>query len=272
MLEIESKMQNFLKGKNIIITGASSGIGRQISLSFSERGANILAVARNTGKLDKLAHDSSRNSGKIVPFSVDLLELDSASLIIAKAKCEFGKIDILINNAGIGYEKDFAEQNKNEIDSVLNTNLISPVYLTKEVLPEFIKNKEGIIFFITSLAGKIGFPKLAPYSASKFGVEGFAETIREELRSKNIKVVVVRPGITDTDFFDKAGMNEYYNSVKLNNKIYSTDSVVKEVIRNINNLPEVMTIGSDKIFLKILPLIPYKWRFRLLDFVNSLLN
>lgn len=268
MLEIESNMKNLLKGKNVIVTGASSGIGREISLLFSEQGANILAVARNMSKLDKLVQDSSRNSGKIISFSVDLLELDSASLIIAKAKCEFGKIDILINNAGIGYEKDFSEQNKNEIDSVLTTNLISPINLTKEILPEFIKNKEGVIFFVTSLAGKIGFPKLAPYSASKFGIEGFAETVREELKDKNIKIVVVRPGVTDTDFFDKAGMHEFYYLVKLNNKIHSANSVAEEIIRNMDNLPEVITIGSDKIFLKILPLIPYKWRFRLLSIVN----
>jgi len=261
-------MNTFLKNKNIIVTGASSGIGREISLLFAKNGANILAVARDENKLNALIKDNSKNVGKIVSFSIDLLRLGAAQQVISRAKSEFGRIDILINNAGIGYSEDFIKQEESKIDAVIKTNLSVPINLTKEVLFEFIDNKNGIIFFISSLAGKIGFPQLAPYSASKFGIEGFAETIREELRDKNIKIIVVRPGVTDTNFFNKAGMDEYHSYAKKKGNIHPASIVAQEIMKNIKNPPDVIIVGSDRIFLKILKFIPFKWRFKLLDFIN----
>ena len=181
---------------------------------------------------------------------------------------KLGSVDVLINNAGLGYEKSFIDQTEEEILQVLNTNLISQILLTKEFLPNMLEKGDGKIIYVTSLAGKIGFPELAPYSASKFGVEGFAETLREELKNTGVKICVVRPGVTDTPFFQPAGMTEYYHKVKKSGKIHPPESVAKAILKNINIMPDEIVVGSDRIYLRILPFIPYKWRFKLLDFIN----
>jgi short-subunit dehydrogenase len=263
-------MSEFLKQKSIIVTGASSGIGREMTLSFLKEGANVLAVGRNYQKIQELTQLSKSLKGRVVPFIADLQLACSSTEAYEKAMSEFGSIDILVNNAGIGYEKEFIDQNIQEIEAVLNTNLISPLKLTWSILPELIKKNDGIIIFVTSLAGKIGFPGLAPYSASKFGIEGFAETLREELKETGIKVCVVRPGVTDTDFFGKAGMQGFYNQVKRSGKIHPATSVSEAVIQNIEKLPNEIIVGSDRIFLKIIRFVPYKWRFKLLDIVNKI--
>jgi short-subunit dehydrogenase len=263
-------MSTFLRQKNVIVTGASSGIGREIALAFSREGANVLAIGRDAQRLRELKDSSKTLNGKVVPFLIDLQSPGSSEEIYERAISEFGSVQILLNNAGVGYEKEFAVQNIEEIENVLNTNLISPIKLTRSVLPHLIKNGNGTVVFVTSLAGKLGFPKLAPYSASKFGVEGFAEALRAELRDTQINICVVRPGITDTNFFNKAGMQQYYSKIKQENKLHSPKGVADAIINKIGMKPNEIVVGSDKIFLKILPFIPYRWRFMVLNTLNKL--
>jgi len=263
-------MGGYLLGKSAIVTGASSGIGKEIAIAFAKNGANVLAVARSKTKLDTLTNDCQSFKGKVVGFQADLQDKIHLKQLVDKAVNSFGSVDILVNNAGIGYERPFSEQSPDQIDSVISTNLMAPMYLTKLILPVLLKNKTGVIMYVTSLAGKIGFPNLAPYSASKFGLEGFAETIREEVKDRGIKVVVVRPGVTDTDFFAKAGMNEFYSEVRKSNKIHPPSRVSDEILSKIESLPDEIVVGTDKFFLRLLPYVPYRQRFRLLDVTNVL--
>jgi short-subunit dehydrogenase len=127
-----------------------------------------------------------------------------------------------------------------------------------------LKNKSGHIIFVTSLAGKMGFPGLSAYSASKFGVEGLAESIRREVSSNNVAVTVLRPGVTDTEFFENANMQEFQKQRKEAGTLHPASKVANELVSKIHKLPNEIVIGNDKWFLRIMPFVPEKLRFAVL--------
>lgn len=202
--------------------------------------------------------------GKIIPFSTDLCNRDSFSAIVAKAIVSFGKIDLLINDAGVGSSAKFESIDDSTIDKIIQTNLMAPILLTKEVLPLMLKRCSGHIIFVSSLAGKLGFPELSVYSASKFAIEGLAESVRREIGDRNVAITVLRPGVTDTEFFEKANMENYYLNAKKENRLHSPSSVATELVKEIYKKPNAIIVGSDKWYLHLLPFIPEKYCFKVL--------
>jgi short-subunit dehydrogenase len=258
-------MSEYLRGKSAVVTGASSGIGREIALGFAREGANVLAVARRQEKLKEVEKSADKMDGSVVIYSCDIRENTSADLIIENSLLNFGSIDILVNNAAIGMNKQFSELSQKEIINVIQTNLLAPAFLSQKVLPIMIENQSGHLIFITSLAGKLGFPGLSTYSASKFGIEGLAETIRHEVHKDNIAVTVLRPGVTDTEFFENANMNEFHQQAKNSGKMHSAAKVANELIDQIEERPNEIVVGNDKWFLRIMPFVPERFRFAVLD-------
>lgn len=257
-------MSEYLSGKSAIVTGASSGIGKEIALAFANEGANVLAVARREDRLKELAGSVNPNKGEIVPYVADLLERESVQSITEAALTAFGTIDILVNNAAVGMNEPFVDLSDEDIDRIIQTNLLAPAFLSQQVLPIMIKNKSGHIVFVTSLAGKMGFPGLSAYSASKFGVEGLAESIRREVRTDNVTVTVLRPGVTDTEFFENANMHDFQQQRKAAGTLYPASEVADELVSKMHKRPSEIVVGNDKWFLRIMPFVPEKLRFAVL--------
>jgi short-subunit dehydrogenase len=257
-------MSEYLRGKSAVVTGASSGIGREIALAFSREGVNVLAVARREERLKEISDIATQHIGEIVSFPADLQQNESVEAITAAALSYFGTIDILVNNAAFGKNEAFVDLNESDLEGIIKTNLMAPARLSQKVLPIMIQKQSGHIVFVTSLAGKLGFPGLSAYSASKFGIEGLAESIRREVSRHNVVITVLRPGVTDTEFFENANMQEFEQQSRKAGKLHPPTNVAHELVVKMQSKPNEIVVGSDKWFLRIMPFVPEKYRLTVL--------
>ncbi|MDY4078011.1 MAG: SDR family oxidoreductase [Clostridium sp.] len=187
-----------LLGKTALITGASRGIGRAIAIEFAKEGANIVI---NYSKDDKGAEETLKilkNIG-IVAYKIkeDVSSFDGAKKIIDFTLKSFGKIDILVNNAAKSTIGLFMDSSKEEIEGILNTNLLGPLYLSKMAIPHMI-NRKGVILNISSMWGEVGASCEVLYSTSKGGINLFTKALAKEMAPSNIRVNAIAPGVIDT--------------------------------------------------------------------------
>lgn len=187
-----------LDGKVAIVTGGSRGIGRFIAHRLAQEGASVVIAGRTLADLKITAEDISGNGGKVIGVQTDVSNEKSVHRLLSKTLTEFGTIDILINNAGQFLEKPVTEMSLNEWNSIIGTNLTGPFLLTRAVLPEMIEKMDGTIVMISSTSGKRAKANSAVFAASKFGIEGFSEALLQEVRSHNIRVIVVTPSSVDS--------------------------------------------------------------------------
>ena len=187
-------------GQVILITGASTGIGRCLAIDFAARGATVVGCARSRQRLAVTFKDVSRASPPSIAIECDIGDSEQVHAMISKVITEFGKIDILINNAGVGMRNPFVEMPIEAIEQIMRTNYLSTVYCTHEALPSMIARRSGRIVNISSVSGKIGTPNMAAYVASKFAMNGFSESLYHELKPLGIHITVVCPGPVKTEF------------------------------------------------------------------------
>ncbi|NER14875.1 SDR family NAD(P)-dependent oxidoreductase [Leptobacterium flavescens] len=181
--------------KTVLITGASSGIGKVTAKHFQNQGWNVIATMRSPEKeeeLTKLDH--------VLVTKLDVLDHNSINQSVQAGIEEFGKIDVLVNNAGYGAYGPLEAFPRENIVRQFNTNVIGLLDVTRAVLPHFRKNRSGVIINISSIGGKITFPLGSLYHGTKFAVEGISESLSFELGSIGIKVKLVEPGMINTDF------------------------------------------------------------------------
>lgn len=188
-----------IAGSTIVVTGASSGIGRDAALRLAARGAQVWAVARNG---DRLAALAEARSG-ITPFVADLtVDSDRAAL------CEaVGEVDVLVNNAGLGWSGVVADMPAAEVRRLFETNVIGLIDLTQRLLPGMLARRRGHIVNVGSVAGWVSAPPLSVYSATKFAVAGFSEGLRRELLGKGVTVALIAPGPLGTEFLPRSQGN-----------------------------------------------------------------
>jgi len=260
-------MQNELIYKRAVVTGASSGIGREIAKALCRARVHVVGVGRNHVELEQTEKELSGEYGQFFHASVvDISKKSDRDSLFESV----GSIDLLVNVAGVGYSKPFEDHTEEEIKTVIETNLLAPIALTRGFLKNR-KSKELLqTVFVTSLAGKIGFPNMSIYSATKFGLEGLCESLRMEYAGQPVSFSILRPGVTDTHFFQRAGMESFYQSVKGTRQLYSAEKVVEEFMKGLKRAKPVVTVGRDKWFLKLLPIIPFKKRFTVLDIISKL--
>lgn len=196
-------MAKDLNGKVVIITGASDGIGREAALLFAKEGACCVLAARRGELLAKLLYELPGGTQKHLHYPTDISKDEDVNALISEVIEKYGKIDILVNNAAISYVGRVKDMNLEKAEETLNINLMGTIRITRYVLPNMVKEKSGHIINISSVIGKRGVPYRSIYCASKFGIEGFAESIRSELEKYNIKVSVIRPPSVKTDFSNK---------------------------------------------------------------------
>lgn len=185
--------------KTVLITGASSGIGKVTARYFAEKGWNVAATMRSPEK----ENDLSRLEN-IKLYKLDVTLQEDITTALQDILTDFSKIDVLVNNAGYGAIGVFEKSTDEEIQKQFDVNLFGLMRLTRAIIPVFRKQGHGIIINISSVAGRVTLPIFSVYHASKFAVEGFAESLQYELKSFNIKVKNVEPGAIKTDFYGRS--------------------------------------------------------------------
>ena len=194
-------MTNFYKDKVIIVTGASSGIGLASVRNFASLGAKVVLAARSIDKLEKIAEELNNryaaHGSQLTAHCIktDVTKEEDCKNLIEKTIERFGKIDILVNNAGISMRAVFKDLDLNVMRSLMDTNFWGTVYCTKYALPYLLESK-GTVVGVISTAGYVGLPARTAYSASKFAVRGFLETLRIEHLYDGLNVLVFAPGFT----------------------------------------------------------------------------
>lgn len=192
-----------MKGKVVIITGGSSGIGKALAKEFGLRGSRVMITGRNGYNLEKAVTELTDKGVDVVGFRGDVGIEDDNRRMAEEAIEKFGTIDILVNNAGISMRALFEETDIDVVRRVMDTNFFGMVYATKYCMPEIIRNK-GSIIGVSSIAGFRGLPGRTGYSASKFALNGFLEALRLELVPKGTHVLTACPGFTSTNIRIKA--------------------------------------------------------------------
>lgn len=181
--------------KTILITGASSGIGKASAKVFAEKGWNVVATMRTPELETELVHQDN-----ILLTTLDVLKPDTIQNAIEQAISRFGQIDVLLNNAGYGTMGLFEAASFEQIERQFDVNVFGLMRVTKAVLPQMRSQGGGLILNISSLGGLVSLPIMSLYNATKFAIEGFSESLSYELASQNIRVKLIEPGMVDTEF------------------------------------------------------------------------
>ncbi|MBN6188542.1 SDR family oxidoreductase [Aneurinibacillus sp. BA2021] len=189
-----------LHTKVIVVTGASKGIGRAMSLLFAEKGATVYAIARNEALLQELAAEAAHLDGRILPAPCDITRRQSVEEMFERIVQQEEKIDALINNAGLGHFAPIHELSEAQWDEMMNVNLKGVFLCTKYAVPHMIKQRSGHIVNISSVAGTVTFTGGGGYCTSKFGLMAFNDVLTQEMKPHNIKVSVICPGSVQTHF------------------------------------------------------------------------
>ena len=188
---------SYFKGKTVIVTGASSGIGEATAKEFLSQGAKVILVARSESKMQDSFKDFNQDSYSIYPF--DLTNLDDIDSFVKILIEKEGPIDILFNNAGVSQFGYFEESDLSVLDKIMDLNFFSVVQFTKSILPHMVDKKSGQIVTNTSVAGLVGSRNRSFYSSAKFALHGFFDSIRSEVIHHNVHVTLIAPGRVATD-------------------------------------------------------------------------
>lgn len=219
-----------LAGSRILVTGASQGIGKALAEAAARRGAKVLVCARKLELLHDLAGQIRSRGGAIEIVQADITIADDRRRLVEAAQRTFGGLDILINNAGIGATGHFADAGPERLRQIMEVNFFGLTETTRAFLPMLKKGNKPAIVNISSIAGKRAIPARSEYSASKFAVQGFSEALRAELAKDGVDVLVVCPGLTQTNF--SSNMIEQKALVQLDHlRGMSADDVAEATLR-----------------------------------------
>lgn len=224
--------------KAVWITGASSGIGKELSLEFARNGETVIATSRRINLLESLRKELGNKEFNIIPVELNISNFDAVNDFYDNYSKDFF-IHTLINNAGITSFKLATEDKFEEVKEIININLLGAIYAIKKVLPLMIERKTGTIINILSVVTKKIFLKSSAYSASKAGLLAYSNVLREELRDKNIRIINVIPGATKTPIWDSSVLEKNSHRMmspeeiaKLIYQVYSVKSnlVTEEIV------------------------------------------
>ena len=184
-----------------VITGASTGIGKSLAWQLADAGYRLVLAARSEDKLQAIAKEIQQKGGESLPVTTDVSQPEQIKILKEKA-LDFGNVSVVINNAGTGKFSNIENVTLADWNRQMDVNLRASFLVSQAFIPHMKQKKKGSLIFINSVAGKKGYAYSAAYVASKFGLRGLAESLREELRENNIKVVSIYPGAVDTPFWD----------------------------------------------------------------------
>jgi short-subunit dehydrogenase len=192
---------------NVVITGASTGIGKALALAWAREGGRVVLSARGESALREVAREVERRGGDPVVVPGDVTSRDHREELVARAVAGGRSLDVLVNNAGRGYYASFDRVDLDELRALFELNVVAPLALSQLAAPHLASAK-GAIVMISSVAGVVAAPKYTAYSATKFALEAMSSAMRAELAERGVRVLVVRPGPVDTPFRRNAARGE----------------------------------------------------------------
>jgi len=191
------------RDKTVLLTGASSGVGRLLAVRFAREGARAVAlVARRETQLADVAREVEALGARALVLPCDVADRAAVLATAQTALAELGAVDVLVNNAGYGHHRKFLDWDLGDMERMLRVNFLGTLYWTKALLPQMVERRQGWIVFVASVGGKLGVPEESAYAASKFAMVGFAEALSLEVEDAGVHLLTVCPGTVRTDFFD----------------------------------------------------------------------
>jgi short-subunit dehydrogenase len=247
-------MKRNISGSRAIVTGASSGIGRAVALELARGGGDVVVVARREDRLRELVEQIAALGRRVETVVGDITDAETRQRAIDAAQSKLGGLDILVNNAGVGAVGLFQDADPERARRVMEVNFFALVEMTRLALPMLKQGTKPMVVNVASILGHRGVPYNSEYCASKFAVQGFSESIRAEFTKLGIDVLIISPGTTETEFFDRViGRTAESNWPK--HKAVTAAEVARQTVRAIR-------LGRHEI-------IPYHWG-RVLCWLNRL--
>lgn len=220
------------RDKVVLITGASSGIGKETAIEFAKQGASLILVARRKDKLQRISDDLKKFNVSVIIHQCDVSKKDQVKEMARKVLDNFNSIDILVNNAGFAIYGSVSDLSIDQIESQMQTNYFGMIYCIKNFLSTMIEQKSGHIVNVASVAASFGLPGIASYCASKFAMLGFSEGLKHELKDTGVRITVVSPIMVRTNFFDHSSFEKI---PKFSSTSISSQKVAKAILQAANS-------------------------------------
>lgn len=249
-----------LKDKVVIITGASSGIGKALAYEFAQRGANLVLGARQYVTLCEIAqHLQTRYSVKAVAVQCDVSREEDCQLLVKQAQMTFNRIDVLVNNAGISMRALFKDVDLDVLKTLMDVNFWGTVYCTKYAMPALLESK-GTVVGVSSIAGYKGLPGRTGYSASKFAMNGFLDSLRVENLKTGVHILTACPGFTASNIrntaLNKAGQQQKESSLE-EDKMMTAEQVAKIIVDGVEKRARTLIMtGQGKLTVTLSKFMP----------------
>ena len=220
------------KNKVVLITGASSGIGKDTAIEFAKKGANIVLVSRTKENLEQVAEQLKQFNVVVLVCQCDVSKKDQVKEMSKTVLEKFDSVDILVNNAGFAIYGSVTDLSIDDIESQMETNYFGMIYCIKNFLPSMLDKKSGHIVNVASVAASFGLPGIASYCASKFAMLGFSEGLKHELKNTGVGITVVSPIMVRTNFFDHPSFEKM---PKFSPTSLSSKTVAKTILKAANS-------------------------------------
>lgn len=237
------------KNKTVWITGASSGIGEALAKAYYSEGANLILSSRRKEALENVKTQLGADGSRIQVLVVDLAQSDTFEAKAEEAKKLFGSIDVLVNNGGISQRSIFEDTNLDTVRKIMEVNYFGSVGLTAAVLPFMIQQKSGHIVVTSSVAGKIGTKFRTAYAGSKHAVQGFFDSLRQEMYQHNIAITLICPGPIKTDITKNAltGDGSSFGKMgEMHDKAMDADEMVQKIWGKLTSRKDEVVISGFK--------------------------
>jgi short-subunit dehydrogenase len=231
------------QGKVVFISGASSGIGAATATAFAAQNFKVVLAARRQDKLQALADQIRAGGGEALPLQTDVTRLESIQGAVAQTLDHWGHVDVLFNNAGFGKFNWLEKLDpRREVENQLRVNLLGTIWMAQAVLPNMIERRSGHIINMASVSGLIGTPTYSIYAASKFGIRGFTQALRREVKVWGIHVSAVFPGGVETAFADKSGSTKRKTGISTPRWLKLSPQDVAEAIVRLSERPKSIVV------------------------------
>ncbi len=246
-----------MEPRNVIVTGASRGIGEYIARAFAARPTNLLLVARSEPELTRLARELRSHDTEVAVAAIDLADRRAAAQVAAAAESELGSVDVLVNNAAVELQRRFHTLSTDEIEQVIRVDLITPIELSHLLLPGMLERGYGRIINISSIAGRVGFPYAEAYAASKDGLIAFSRVLRNDYRQEGVSASAIVLGAVKDAGLGQRTLDEL--GVTTNTSfMVRPEKVAKSVLRAIDkDKAEIVVMpGPGRLLKALMDLFP----------------
>ena len=243
-----------LSGSRVLLTGASGGIGRCLALELARRGARLAITGRDRARLAGVAMEISGLGGTATALPLDLAQPAGHSRLVEHALDALGGLDVLVNNAGQSHFGAFGANDEDTIRRLMSVNVVAPLLLARAALPHLLSRGSGCIVNIVSVLGAIGIPYFTAYSACKFALRGFSESLRRELDGSGVRVLYVAPRTTATDMNSPAVLALM---AETGATVDPPEMVGRQIVEAMENEREEATFGvPERLFVRVNAILP----------------